>query len=446
MGDDDPLFTNMSSSQSPSSGEVSPPEPTDNGEGPSRFNPPIVTVSTPKETRAEKKKRVGFAGDPSPPREEDYFSHIPAADSSQNNTPGLEPIPKSPARRDSFDRAELTEALEKILKPEDHSGPLAVPAVPDGEYIAANLQLPRPVLRKTVYPESPAVEPVEGLSHPSEIEARHRAGRLAESVSRRTSMEDLDDDSSHYGLLDGTDARDHATASGVSPPDRGQGQAQLQTPPQQATNAEGLTHRKRAETDADRLVRRYTTRRAREAAHAQAHARSQAQSSTPQTPVYTGPRSGAATPVAYDLEYVPPAPPKYHGGILGTLLKLSLAEGVNSGHSTPGGGTPNRTPNRTPRNSPPSTTPGTPRAFPDPPSRPRSGLFGLGSRHSSSTLAELIGSSSTLAAPASSTGAGKDWSDEVKDKLRREREKPKKEHKRKSSKTQKAQEILITKQ
>lgn len=455
---DGPLVTIMSSSQSPSSGEVSPPELIDNGEGPSRFNAPRVTVSTPKETKAEKKKRVGFAGDPSPPREEDYFSHTPVGGSSQNNTPGITPgiegVPKSPARRDSFDRAELTEALEKILKPEDHSGPLAAPVVPDVEYIAANLRLPaKPVLRKTVYPESPAVEPVEGLSHPSEIEARNRAGRLAESVSRRTSMEDLDDDSSHYGLLDGTDIRDHAhdhnnataaaTSSGVSPPEHGQAQTQA---PLQGPDAEGLTYRKRAETDADRLVRRYTKRRARDETLLQGQSSTTQTAPMPPTPMFMGPRSGTATPVAYDLEYVPPAPPKYHGGVLGTLLKLSMAEGVNSGQSTPGGGTPTRTPNRTPRNSPPSTTPGTPRTFPDPPSRPRSGLFGLGSRHSSSTLAELIGSSSTLAAPASSTGAGKDWSDEVKEKLRREREKPKKEHKRKSSKTQKAQQLLITKQ
>lgn len=407
---------------------ASPPEVTDNGEGTSSRpnNPPIVTVSTPRETKAEKKKRVGFASHPSPPREEDYFSHIPATD-SQNNTPGLEGVPQGPpSRRDSFDRAELTEALEKILKPEDHSGPQVASA------IAANLRLPRPALRKTIYPESPA-EPIAGLSHPSEIEARNRAGRLAESVSR-TSIE------SHDGLLDGsaTDAQDHAaaTSSSASPPD---------------DDADGrLTYRRRAETDADRLVRRHTKRRAREGALGMGAAAAMPLMD-PQTPD-AGPRSGTATPVAYDLEYVPPAPPKYHGGILGTLLKLYSAEdnarsSGGSGHSTPDGfRTPNRTPNRTPRSSPPSTTPGTPRVPDGPPSRPRSGLFGLGSRHSSSTLAELIGSSSTLAAPASSSGTGKDWSDMVTDKLKRERERPKKEHKRKSSKAQKAQEILITKQ
>lgn len=393
-------------SSSSSSGATSPPEGPGSGELGQSSNP-VVTVSTPKETKAEKKKKVGFAGDPSPPREEDYFSHVPIAD-SQNNTPGAEAGP--PSRRDSFDRAELTEALEKILKPEDHSGPLAAATVAD------NLRIPRPALRKTSYPESPA-EPVAGLSHPSEIEARNRAGRLAESVSR-TSM-DLDDDS-HYGLLDGTDARDHAAAAtGVAPSD-------------QQMDAEGLTYRRKAETDADRLVRKHTKRRAREQAPM-----------TPGTPD-VGPRSGTATPVPYDLEYMPPAPGKYHGGILGTLLKLySAEERHGSGSSTPDVRTPNRTPNRTPRSSPPSTVPSTPSL---PPSRPRSGLFGLGSRNSSSTLAELIGSSSTLAAPASSSGTGKDWSDLVSDKLKREREKPKKEHKRKSSKAEKAKELLVTKQ
>lgn len=416
------------SMSSSSSQTASPPEVVDNGEGSSRQpnNPPVVTVSTPVETKAEKKKRVGFASHPSPPREEDYFSHTPI-NSSQNNTPALDGAPPDPpSRRDSFDRAELTEALEKILKPEDHSSPQVAAA------IAANLRLPRPVLRKTVYPDSPA-EPIAGRAHPSEIEARNRAGRLAESVSR-TSIE------SHDGLLDGSaiDVYDHAAATGSS-----------SSPPDEDSEAQ-LTYRRRAETDADRLVRRHTKRRAREGLEGLGSASAMSLMGT-QTPD-AGTRSGTATPVAYDLEYVPAPPPKYHGGILGTLLKLYSAEeaarsGGGSGQTTPDGfRTPNRTPNRTPRSSPPSTAPGTPRVPDGPPSRPRSGLFGLGSRHSSSTLAELIGSSSTLAAPAASSSAGKDWSDMVSDKLKREREKPKKEHKRKSSKTQKAQELLITKQ
>lgn len=386
---------------------------------------PVVTVTTPpKDSKdKDKKKKVGFAGDLSPPREEDYFSHTPLVGSdSAGNTPGagLPDGGGGPAsRRDSFDRIELTEALEKILKPEDHSGPQAV---------AANLTLPRPALRKTNYPQSPA-EPVIGLSHPSEVEARHRAGRLAESVSGLASRTSVDmDEESNSGLLDHTDARDHAqsgngtaSATGVSPSDID-------------GDVDGLTYRKRAESDADRLVRKHTQRRAKE----------YAMMSGMQTPD-AGARSGTATPVAYDLEYVPPAPTKYLGGIMGSLLKLYAEDKPGSGTTTPDV----RTPNRTPRSSPPSTTPGTPRMYEpssQPPSRPRSGLFGLGSRQSASTLAELIGSSSTLAAPASSNSAGKDWSDHVSGNLQKEREK-KKAHPRKGGKTQsKAQQILVTKQ
>ncbi|KAL1879256.1 hypothetical protein Daus18300_001835 [Diaporthe australafricana] len=378
---------------------------------------PIVTVTTPR----EKKKKVGWAGSPedrSPPKEIDYFSHVPVPD-SRNSTPGLpDAAITSPARRDSFDKEEVTNALERILKPEDHGGPqmpnMALP----------NLRLPKPVLRKQHYPENPS-EPVVGLSHPSEIEARHRAGRLAESVSGVVSRASPDDSPvagtfDDVGLLDGMGARDHATSTGA---------ATLEDDIDHA----GLKFRQRVEEDADRLVRSHTKRRAiRGAPLPFVH--------PPETEEI---RSGTATPVAYDLEFVPPAPTNYHGGILGTLLKLYNAEDRNPSGEGSGATTPSRTPNRTPRSSPPSTAPGTPR-----PERPRSGLFGLGARHSASTLAELIGSSSTLAAPATSN---KDWSEIVTDKLKRERvereQRPKKEHKRKNSKTpqQKTEQLLIKK-
>ncbi|KAI3391633.1 hypothetical protein diail_7001 [Diaporthe ilicicola] len=378
---------------------------------------PIITITTPR----EKKKKVGWAGSPgdrSPPKEVDYFSHAPITDSAEV-TPGVPDVAiTSPARRDSFDKEEVTNALERILKPEDHAGP-QMPNMP-----LPNLRLPKPVLRKQHYPANPS-EPVEGLSHPSEIEARHRAGRLAEDVSgvvSRASPEDspvmgaFDD----VGLLDGTGARDFATATGAATSEDHNDQS-------------GLKFRQKVEADADRLIRSHTKRRAiRGAPIPLAH--------RPETPEI---RSGTATPVAYDLEYVPPAPTSYHGGILGTLLKLYNAEDRN--HSGEGSvtTTPSRTPNRTPRGSPPSTAPGTPR-----PERPRSGLFGLGARHSASTLAELIGSSSTLATPAASN---KDFSEIVTDKLKRERvereQRPKKEHKRKPSKTpqQKVEQLMIKK-
>lgn len=393
----------------------SPPAPDTLGNGESSQSVfPIVTVTHPSIREPKGKKKVGFAGDPSPPREEDYFSRLPGTDST-NTTPGVPDAGGPAQRRDSFDKAELTEALVKILKPEDHSGPGATAAM-----VASNLRLPKPALRKNIPPDS-AAEPVEGLSHPSEIEARHRAGRLAEDVSGLASRASLTDDESQYGLLDKTHTQDYAATTSASHEDAA---------------SEGLTYRRKIDSEAEKLVRRHTMRQGR----------SPETSITPQTPG-TREHSGTATPVAYDLEYVPPAPTQYRGGILGTLLKLYGAEadkhGDGSGTNTPMSRTPNRTPNRTPRGSPPTTAPSTPRSY-DPPSRPRSGLFGLGGRHSSSTLAELIGSSSTLAAPAN---ANKDWADAVSSKLKNDRaEKKKKEHKRKNSNQQKIDAIMVKKQ
>lgn len=380
---------------------------------------PIITVTTPR----EKKKKVGWVGNPedrSPPEEVDYFSHVSVPD-SHNSTPGVPDAATitSPARRDSFDKEEITNALERILKPEDHGGP----QMPN--MTLPNLRLPKPVLRKHNYPDNPS-EPVEGLSHPSEIEARHRAGRLAESVSGVVSRASPDDSPvtgnfDDVGLLNRTDTHDHAAATGAVMPDEDLDQS-------------GLKFRQKVEADADRLIRSHTKRRAMRGAPMPFAQPQQEPDDI---------RSGTATPVAYDLEFVPPAPTNYHGGILGTLLKLYNQE--DRTHSGEGSATttPSRTPNRTPRGSPPGTAPGTPR-----PERPRNGLFGLGSRNSASTLAELIGSSSTLAAPATSN---KDWSEIVTDKLKRERaereQKPKKEHRRKPSKTpqQKLEQLQIKK-
>ncbi|KAK7745537.1 hypothetical protein SLS53_003037 [Cytospora paraplurivora] len=423
----------MSSQDTPPSGPASP-EPFDHGQPEGSRNPrslsnPIVTITTPRETREKKKKQVGWVGDSdhrTPPREEDYFSHAPVVD-SRNSTPGVpDTASPGPARRDSFDREELTEALEKILKPEDHSGPQDFPG------LNLNLRIPRPVLRKNNYSKEPA-EPIEGYANPSEIEARNRAGRLAESVSglaSRTSIDEDDEAASTpgtydgIGLLRGTDERDYAQATGAAPADSD-------------PDPTGLKFRQRVEMDADRLIRNHTKRRAQYFGKGPAR---------PQTPPDLDLRSGATTPVAYDLEFVPPAPRQYHGGILGTLLKLYGQEDKYGGEGS-GTSTPSRTPNRTPGPSPPQSLapsrPSTPQ-----PSRPRHGLFGLGNRNSASTLTELIGSSTNLAAPTSN----KDFSDIVSEKLKRDRgdrREPKKEHKRKSSKEsikqQRAQQLLIKK-
>lgn len=375
---------------------------------------------------------MGDSDHRTPPREEDYFSHATAFD-SRNSTPGVpDTASPGPARRDSFDREELTEALEKILKPEDHSGPQDLPG------LNLNLRIPRPVLRKNNYSKEPA-EPLEGYANQSEIEARNRAGRLAESVSglaSRTSIDEDDDSASTpgtfdgIGLLRGTDERDYAQTTGAAPADSD-------------PDPTGLKFRQRVEMDADRLIRNHTKRRA------QYFGKSPAPIA--QTPPDLDLRSGATTPVAYDLEFVPPAPKQYHGGILGTLLKLYGQEdrygGEGSGTSTPLLRTPNRTPGSSPPQSiAPSLAPSRP-STPQP-SRPRHGLFGLGNRNSASTLAELIGSSTNLAAPTSN----KEFAEIVSEKLKRDRgdrKEPKKEHKRKTSKEsikqQRAQQLLIKK-
>ncbi|PNY25291.1 Pheromone-regulated membrane protein 10 [Tolypocladium capitatum] len=136
--------------------------------------------------------------------------------------------------------------------------------------------------------------------------------------------------------------------------------------------------------------------------------------------------SGTNTPVqrrAYTHDYVP-GPSKYRGGVLSSLLKLY-------GHDR-GAGTNSSSGYNTPLTS--SATLMSPRSSP-PPSRPASsvgsaqtrvggGLLGsLRSRHSTTSLTELVKSSSMFAAP----GASK-IHDQWAEKLRRERlPKPKKE-------------------
>lgn len=140
-------------------------------------------------------------------------------------------------------------------------------------------------------------------------------------------------------------------------------------------------------------------------------------------------RSGAVTPEPvqpYVQDYVP-KPNRYHGGILGSLLKL-YNEGTGSG-SNSRASTPAHTPQHSPPGSNAPSTPGSPR-----PSRPSSAIWsglhvggspGPGNAggdfkthhksHSTSSLAlgELIKSSSTLMAPGSST-SGKGFADRVR--------------------------------
>lgn len=347
--------------------------------------------------KTKEKKRVGFLNDQqsqagpvaASQNQDDYFSMSPPQ-GSRGGTPGDGPL-DSPGNRDSFNRAELTSALEKILQPEHHLGPLP---------------FPRPALRKQTVPEHPT-EALYDQPLRSEVEARNRANRLAISVeSANQSRTSIDLDEYSPGAL---------TPAFTADPildDELDGHAETSA----LTGGAELRQRRGAREVANDLVRTHTRRR-------------NAISVAPSPGYESGARSGTATPVAHDLEYVP-RPQKYRGGILGSLLKLynqdekHTSSGESSAPGTPLLRTPNRTPNRTPRSSPPGSSPTTPRF--DRPStprteRPRTGLFALRNHHSASTLAELIGSSTTLAAPASS----RDMPTAVSEKLKQEREREK---------------------
>ncbi len=141
--------------------------------------------------------------------------------------------------------------------------------------------------------------------------------------------------------------------------------------------------------------------------------------------------SGTSTPVltqAYTQDYVP-RPEKYRGGILSSLLRLyhdhdrGAGSNNSSGYTTP---VQSSTPLMSPRSSPPSS-----RSPSRPPStaggtrsRTSSGLFSnRRARHSTTSLTELIKSSSMFAAPGAS-----EIHDQWADRLKKEKlHKPKKE-------------------
>jgi len=317
-----------------------------------------------------------------------------------NSDPESTPVrTEGPAKRESFNKGEVAAALAKILELEHHAGP-------------AHPRKPRPVLRKPAQQDTPSVSATEPLR--SEVEARSRADRLASVVgntsppnSPRSSLESSGRDTPYAGdsLLhvpelqaEGTHTQDFASHAG----------------------AEGRRARKGAHQAANELVRSHTRRR------------------TPLSQPWAWPRSGTATPMPDDVEYVP-RPEKYKGGILGSILKLYNAEeksGEATGYSGRTAGyfsmpsTPGRTPNRTPASSPPESRSASPK-----PGRTRPGGF-RGLRSSSSTaLAGLLESSLMFA-----THGPKDISEAVSEKIKSERDRSKK----KSQTKQRLEEFRIT--
>ena len=327
--------------------------------------------------KGKEKKRVGFASDRQPqgsgfasssfltPEEAqnaaDYFSYTPSPYSN-----GSTPI-QGVAHRDSFNREEVAAALAHILSAERPPSP-------------AGPSKPRPVLRKSTALSSPVDIPT-AAPHRSEVEAKNRADRLAYSVgtssvpvSRRGSF-----DSDTGTIFDQDGLLDRSTAT----------VAQDFAPP---TNPDNLRPRRKAQLEADQLVRTHTRRK------------------SPLLQSFLPPRSGTVTPVEHDLEYVP-QPDKYKGGILGTLLKLYSSEdkyaSLYSDASAPS----------TPGSTPPHSRSSTPK-----PERRRPWRT-----QSSSTLAGLMESSFMFAAP----GSSKDISEAVSEKVKSEVERTKKSAKSK---------------
>ena len=322
--------------------------------------------------KGKEKKKVLFASDREPQTTSFPSSSYLTPDESQNATQDYFSYSPSPysnastplqgAKRDSFDREEVAAVLALILNAEGEGSP-------------GGPSRPRPVLRKPTALKSPVDLPAAPLR--SEVEAKHRADRLAYSVgtasapvSRRASIDSqkgtgLD----HQTLLDSSTA---TIAQDFAPP----------------VDSDNLRSRKKAQLEADHLVRSHTRRK------------------SPLIQSFVAPRSGTATPVEHDLDYIP-QPDKYKGGILGTLLKLYSSEerygspyADSSAASTPG-------------STPPHSRPSTPK--PEGRRRPWR-------TQSSSTLTGLMESSFMFAAPGSSGGI----SEAVSEKVKKEAEKIKK--------------------
>ena len=372
--------------------------------------------------KAKEKKKVGFVGDTqhrptgsvdditfqttqfnqTTPNEQpyagaDYFSS-PGSE-ADHASPG--PRLNLPGNRDSFNKDELAAALAQILKPEHHGGP-------------SRPSRPRPVLRKQTVVDNP----VE-MTAPrrSELEARSRADKLAHAVGSSSLPP-----SATQSRRNSFDQPESGTQTPFDD------DSLLQVPGQQREDTSrglfsgGLRARKGGQQTANELVRSHTGRNNRQV--------------SPLIQSSTVPRSGTATPVPDDIEYVP-RPEKYKGGVLGSLLKLynTNTESKKDTDSASFMTTPSRTPNRTPSSTPPTSRPSTPQPG-NRLSRP-----GMGRRPvSSSTLAGLMESSFIFAAP----GGTKDISEAVSDKLKSESYNNLKNSSKKRSRSRQKEEYRIT--
>lgn len=305
------------------------------------------------------------------------------------------------------DALELSNALQKILTNEEgrQQEPPSVIITPSP---SATPRTPRPALRRNTSYDVPKERERADLAERqagerqirSMNDARQRADRLAvsvESFSAPGSRRNSDGELSFQPLLPDSDDRprfledDAVTLSGE---DFDLGRVKRRTP---------YSRRQRLLQDhaaAESLVWSHTNKDGKK--------------------LYREglPSSGTSTPLSYQeyVDYVP-RPSKYRGGVLSSLLKLYQDDrGATTGGSCSGNSTPIATPTpiMSPRSSPPSSRPPSVRGSR---SRIASGLFSSHrARHSTTSLTELIKSSSMLSAP----GSG-EISDQWQEKIKREK-------------------------
>ncbi|EJT79750.1 hypothetical protein GGTG_04834 [Gaeumannomyces tritici R3-111a-1] len=416
--------------------------------GGSRDPSPATGTATP--ARREK-KRVGFHDRDRPPSivVDDGNIQQPlmtmqsasVAEPDPFGTPRPSPPTEQQQARQQVgapDASELRRALSQLVTQPDGTTATTVGGLGIASSSATStgartpLQPPRPALRRNTSYDVPEIRQAADLAelnlgerqHRSGLAARERAHNLAARVenytspyaSRRASFDTDEEDLEAGGRAAGPGiGADKGRASGREQESRQAGNGRVRA-------------RKGSHLTAENLVRTHTRRAQKYKGAGGRPAVSSGKGSSPNDEYFSyqppsGVRSGASTPTheqADGDEYVP-RPGRYHGGILGTLLKLYNESGGNSGRSTPGTATPNvMTPNASPPGSAAPSTPASPR-----PSRPSSGIWsnihggpsspGDHKRQSQSTLGELMKSTSTLMAPGSSM-----YSESVADKIGKE--------------------------
>ncbi|KAL8383686.1 hypothetical protein RB595_010743 [Gaeumannomyces hyphopodioides] len=419
-----------------------------NPSGGSRDPSPATGTATP--ARREK-KRVGFHDRDRPPSivvdDGNIQQPLMTVQSASVGEPDpfATPRPSPPTEQQQArqqvgapDASELRRALSQLVTQPDGTtattvgGLGIVSSSATGTGARTPLQPPRPALRRNTSYDVPEIRQAADLAelnlserqHRSGLAARERAHNLAARVenytsphaSRRASFDTDDEDLEAGGRAAGPGiGADKGRTSGRERESHQPGNVRVRA-------------RKGSRLTAENLVRTHTRRAQKYKGAGGRPAVSSGKGSSQNDEYFSyqspsGVRSGAATPTheqADGDEYVP-RPGRYHGGILGTLLKLYNESGGNSGRSTPGTATPNVvTPNASPPGSAAPSTPASPR-----PSRPSSGIWssiyggpsspGDHKRQSQSALGELMKSTSTLMAPGSSM-----YSESVADKIGKE--------------------------